>query len=76
MTMLGAGQVSILRSTTWGRWFECSDNRRYRQCLRLHDRGLLRRDPANSKRFTATEAGQAAIIEHDDALAERLEARA
>lgn len=65
--MLGRGQVTILRSTV-DRWFECSDNTRYRQCLRLHARGLLRRDPQSSKRFTATPAGEAAIIEHDGKL--------
>lgn len=73
---LGPGQISILRSTTWGRWFRAADNRRYRQCMRLHDRGLLRRDPADAQRFTATDAGQRAIIEHDDALMSANEGKA
>lgn len=64
---IGRGQVSILRSTV-GRWFQCTDNTRYRQCLRLHARGLLRRDPQSAMRFTATPAGEAAIIEHDRKL--------
>lgn len=65
----GTGQVSIMRSTTWGRWFRAPDNRRYRQCMRLHARGLLKRDPVDGWRFTASDAGQAAIIAHDDELA-------
>ena len=70
--MIGPAQVSILRSTTWGRWFLAPDNKRYRQCLRLHSRGLLVRDPKNAWRFSASQAGQAAIIAHDDALAEKI----
>lgn len=73
MTLLGPGQVTILRSTV-GRWFKAGDNRRYRQCLRLHARKLLTRDPVDAFRFTATPAGEAAIIAHDDALAAKLEA--
>lgn len=65
--IIGRGQVSILRSTV-GRWFKASDNRRYRQCLRLHARELLERDPADAYRFTASPAGATAIREHDAAL--------
>lgn len=71
MTLIGSAQVSILRSTV-GRWFRASDNRRYRQCLRLHARGLLDRDPVDAMRFTASPAGASAIREHDDALAARI----
>lgn len=73
MSQLGRGQVSILRSTV-GRWFKAPDNRRYRQCMRLHARGLLSRDPLDPFLFTATAKGEAEIVAHDNALSSKLEA--
>jgi hypothetical protein len=73
--IIGRGQVSILRSTV-DRWFKAGDNRRYRQCLRLHARGLLIRDPSDGWRFTASPSGREAIFAHDSALADKLEAAA
>ena len=70
--LLGKTQIAILRSTTHGRWFRPTTPSRATSCMRLYDRGLLRRDPADCHRYTATEAGQAAIIAHDDALAQKL----
>lgn len=75
-SLIGRAQVSVLRTTTWGRWFRAPNNRVYRVCLRLHARGLLQRDPTDAYLFTASEAGQAAIIAHDDALAAQIELQA
>lgn len=68
---LGKTQVSILRSAV-GRWFLTTMSSQQHSALRLHDRGLLDRDPKNSRRFTATAAGRDAIYEHDDELARRI----
>ncbi|QDC00373.1 hypothetical protein [Mesorhizobium sp. 8] len=68
--VLGKTQVAILRSTV-GRWFLTTTEGQQNSALRLHDRGLLDRDPKNSRRFTATTAGRDAIYEHDDEIARR-----
>lgn len=68
MAHLGTTQVSIMRSTV-DRWFDCTGrDGLYRTCMRLHARGLLARDKISRWRFTATEAGRQAIIEHDAEL--------
>lgn len=70
MAHLGRKQVTILRSTV-DRWFDCNGrNDLYRVCMRLHARGLLRRDPQSSQKFTATVAGEVAIIDHDSLTGE------
>ncbi len=69
--VLGKTQVAILRSAV-GRWFLTTKQSQQSSALRLHDRGLLSRDPGNSRRFTATAAGRDAIYEHDDELARRI----
>lgn len=66
---IGNKQVSILRTVHGGRWFDCAGrNGLYRVCMRLAARRLVARDPQNRWRFTSTEAGDALIEAHDDAL--------
>ncbi len=55
----------ILRSATIGRWFEALTRSQQLSCMRLHDQGLLARDPQHSHRFTACPKGREFIIERD-----------
>ncbi len=65
--MVGRAQIAVLRTVCHGnRWFLAETRARQRACLRLHEQGLLKRDPDNCHRYTATEQGTAWIIAHDD----------
>lgn len=66
----GKVQLAVMRTVAHGdRWIvNDSGSQRQKACLALHQKGLLVRDPKNSYRWTATEKGTQAIIEHDAAL--------
>jgi hypothetical protein len=73
--MFGRTQLAVMRSTV-DRWFDTRPHwRAYQSALRLHEKGLLARDPKDSRLFTATERGKAELFKHDDALSERIAAK-
>lgn len=68
----GRTQIAILRTVAGGNWFITNTPQQQTSALHLLDRGLLTRDPKNSRRFSITPAGRDWIIAHDDELARRI----
>lgn len=53
----GSRGMSILLAAIDGAWFDVSVTTERVTCLRLHERGLLTRDPKSSTRYRASETG-------------------
>lgn len=59
-------QIAILRTVSGGNWFQSSrSDGSYTTALKLHDKGLLDRDPQNSYRFTSNAAGEQRLADHN-----------
>lgn len=62
-------QIEILRTVTGGNWFQSSrSDGSYTTALKLHDKGLLDRDPQNAYRFTCNAAGEQRLADHNAKL--------
>lgn len=65
-TRLGPRKYEVLRAAMDGEWFSAEyGGRDNRHCVKLFERGYLRRDCPDIHRFAITDEGRAVLAEHD-----------